>query len=165
MISVRAATSADASRIAGIYNHYVKTTPITFDLEPTPPEQRRAWLGEFKQTGPYRLLVAEQDGALLGFAGSHQYRGRVAYDSTVEVTIYCHPDATGCGIGSLLYTRLFEAIAGEDLHMAIAGVTLPNAASVAIHERFGFKPAGVTHAVGRKFGQYWDVGWFEKPLG
>ena len=163
-ILVRYGESRDVEALNDLYNHYVEATPITFDLEPTTLEQRRDWLDEFKQTGPHRLLVAEQDGAILGFAGTHRYRDRAAYDSTVEVTIYCHPDATGRGIGTLLYTRLFEAIAGEDLHMAIAGVTLPNAASVAIHRRFGFQDAGVTHAVGRKFGRYWDVGWFEKPL-
>lgn len=161
---MRYGETKDLQGLNDLYNHYVDATPITFDLEPTTLEQRRDWLHEFKQTGPYRLLVAEQDGAVLGFAGTHRYREKAAYDSTVETTIYCHPEATGHGIGTLLYTRLFEAIAGEELHMAIAGVTLPNVASVAIHHRFGFKAAGVTHAVGRKFGRYWDVGWFEKPL-
>jgi phosphinothricin acetyltransferase len=163
-IDVRYASPDDLAQLTDLYNHYILTTPITFDLEPVSVEQRRIWLEQFSETGRHRLLVAVQDGSILGFAGSHEYRDRAAYDSTIETTIYCHPDATGRGIGSLLYTRLFEAIAGEDIHMAIAGITLPNAASVAIHERFGFKPVGVTHAVGRKFGHYWDVGWFEKTL-
>ena len=85
-----------------------------------------------------------------------------AYDTSVETTIYCAPEATGRGIGSALYTALFDALRDEDLHMAVAGITLPNAASVALHERFGFVQAGLMHAIGRKFDQYWDVGWYER---
>ena len=163
-VEVRPGAQADLDQLNAIYNHYVDTTPSTFDIEPFSLEKRRAWFEQFAADGPHRLLVAVQDDALLGWAGSHRYRDKAAYNSTVETSIYCHPAATGRGVGRLLYEGLFEAIAGEDLHVAIAGVTLPNAASVAIHQRLGFRPAGVTHAVGRKFGRYWDVGWFEKPL-
>ena len=163
-VRVRYAEAADAAAVNEIYNHYILETPITFDLEPWSIEQRLGWLSGFKRDGPYRMLVAEHEGVLLGYAYSHAFRDRAAYDSTIETSIYCRADATGAGLGTLLYTKLFEALAGEDLHVAIAGVTLPNAASVAIHHRFGFKDAGVTHEVGLKFGQYWDVGWFEKPL-
>ncbi len=162
-VAVRYAQANDLPRLTEIYNHYVRTTAITFDLEPVTVEERRAWLAQFSTTGPHRLFVAEED-IVVGYAGSHQFRDRAAYDTTIETTIYCAPEATGRGIGRLLYDALFEALRGEDLRLAVAGMTLPNAASVALHERFGFTSAGVMHGVGRKFDRYWDVGWYEKTL-
>ena len=164
-VSIRNAEGGDLPRIVAIYNHYVINTPITFDLEPVTAEERRAWLAQFSATGRHRLLVAEQDGVVAGYAGSHQFRTKKAYDTSVEVTIYLAPESTGRGIGTLLYRALFEALAGEDLRVAVAGTTLPNDASVALHERFGFASVGVMHDVGRKFGRYWDVAWYEKCLG
>jgi phosphinothricin acetyltransferase len=163
-VKIRYAGSADAAGLNDLYNHYILNTPITFEVEPWDLDQRLRWLGGFREAGPYRLLVAEQDGKVQGFACSHRYHERAAYATTIETSIYCRPEASGKGIGTKLYTALFEAIKGEPLHMAIAGVTLPNDASVAIHERFGFELVGVTHAVGHKLGRYWDVAWFEKPL-
>jgi phosphinothricin acetyltransferase len=163
-VSVRPGEARDASALNDLYNHYILTTPITFDIEPWSLEQRLSWLDAFEQDGPHRLVVAEQDGVLLGYASSHQFREKSAYSTTVETSIYCRQDVTGKGIGSLLYGALFEALRDEPIHLAVAGVTLPNDASVAIHRRFGFEPIGVYHAVGRKFDQYWDVAWFEKLL-
>ena len=163
-VIVRDAVEDDLARLTEIYNHYVINTAITFDLEPYTPEERRPWLEQFSTSGRHRLLVAEQGGLIVGYAGSHQFRDRAAYDTTVETTIYCAPDATGRGIGSLLYGALFEALADEDLHLAVAGTTVPNPASIALHERSGFTSAGLMHQVGRKFGRYWDVAWYEKLL-
>ncbi len=125
----------------------------------------RSRLAQFANAGPHRLLVAEQEGIVVGYAGAHQFRTKRAYDTTVETTVYCAPDATGLGIGTLLYSALFEALRAQDLRVAVAGITLPNDVSVALHKRFGFSLAGVTHDVGRKFGRYWDVAWYEKRLG
>jgi phosphinothricin acetyltransferase len=100
-----------------------------------------------------------------GFATSSPHRLRRAYETSIETTAYVAPDATGLGVGTAMYTALFDAIAGEDLHRAYAGITQPNAASVALHERFGFKRAGLYTEQGRKFDRYWDVAWYEKPLG
>jgi phosphinothricin acetyltransferase len=163
-VRVRYGETRDAPALNDLYNHYILTTPITFDLEPWSPEQRLRWVEGFNQDGPHRLVVAERDGVLLGYASSHQFREKAAYSTTVETSIYCRQDVKGKGIGSLLYGALFEALKDEPLHLAVAGITLPNDASVAIHQRFGFQPVGVYHAVGRKFDQYWDVGWYEKPL-
>ena len=163
-VTVRDARAADLPRLTEIYNHYVLTTPITFDLEPYAPEDRRPWFQQFALAGRHRLLVAEEAGRIAGYAGSHQFRTKAAYDTTIETTVYCAPEATGRGIGSLLYGALFQALANEDLRLAVAGATLPNDASVALHERFGFTSVGVMHDVGRKFGRYWDVGWYEKLL-
>jgi len=163
-VAIRPATPADLPGIQAIYTYYVLNTPVTFDFDPVTEEQRLAWFAQFSEEGPHRLLVAERQGGVVGYADTHPFRPRRAYDTTVETTIYLDPDATGCGIGTRLYAALFEAIADEDLRLAIAGVTLPNDASVALHEKFGFVSTGVMHEVGRKFEQYWDVGWFEKHL-
>lgn len=164
-VTVRTAAADDLPRLTEIYNYYVVNTPITFDLEPYEVEGRRPWFEQFSANGPHRLFVAESDGSVAGFAGSHQFRTKRAYDTTVETTIYCASEWTGRGIGPLLYAALFEAIAGEDLRMAVAAITLPNPASERLHERFGFRRVGVLQNVGRKFGKYWDVVWYEKDLG
>jgi phosphinothricin acetyltransferase len=164
-VAVRDAREADLARINEIYNHYVLTSASTFDLEPATVDERLVWYGQFATAGPHRLFVAEEEQIVLGYALSHQFRPRRAYDTTVETTVYCAPDATGRGIGRLLYAALFDAICAEDLRLAVAAITLPNDASVALHERFGFTLAGVMHGVGRKFDRYWDVAWYEKRLG
>lgn len=84
------------------------------------------------------------------------------YGTSVEVSVYLTPDAAGHGIGTRLYDALFTALATEDVHRAYAGIALPNAASVRLHERFGFAHVGTYGEVGRKFGRYWDVAWYEK---
>jgi phosphinothricin acetyltransferase len=163
-VTIRAAQLADLPRLTEIYNFYVVNTPVTFDLEPYTVEARAVWLNQFATTGRYRLLVAEQDGSLLGYAGTTRFRVKAAYDPTVETTIYCAPEAVGRAVGSLLYSALFKAIAGEDIHRIVAGYTLPNPTSAALHERFGFDRVGIFRENGRKFGRYWDVAWNERPL-
>jgi phosphinothricin acetyltransferase len=91
-----------------------------------------------------------------------RWRPKAAYDTTVETTVYCAPEVVGKGIGSRLYAALFEALRGEDIHRFVAGYTLPNPATAALHERLGFKVVGVFSEVGRKFGKYWDVCWTER---
>lgn len=161
---VRPAQAADIPRLTEIYNHYVVNSPITFDLEPYTVERRMQWFSQFKSTGRHRLLVVEENGLVLGYAGTTGFRPKAAYDTTVETTIYCSADNTRKGLGSMLYSALFEAIADEDIRRIVAGFTLPNPASQALHERFGFKLIGIFHEVGRKFGSYHDVAWNERPL-
>ncbi|MFC5720694.1 GNAT family N-acetyltransferase [Streptomyces gamaensis] len=167
-IRVRPGVEADLARLTEIYNHYVVHTPITFDIAPLTPEDRRAWLEEHPPTGRHRLLVAveraEAGETVLGYATSSAFRPKQAYETSVETSVYLAPEHTGRGVGGLLYTALFEALAGEDVHRAYAGITQPNAASMKLHERFGFRPAGVLEQVGRKFGAFWDVAWLERPL-
>jgi len=163
-ILIRSAARADLPRLTEIYNHYVLHTPVTFDLEPYTVEKRAAWFEQFGPTGRYRLMVAEENGAVLGYAGTTRFRPKAAYETTVETTIYCDQQAVGKRLGSRLYAALFEAIQGEDIHRIVAGYTLPNDASAALHARCGFKPVGIYTEVGRKFGRYWDVLWTERPL-
>ncbi len=168
---VRPAVAADLPALTDIYNHYVVNTTITFDLRPFEPAERRAWFDEHAPSGRHRLLVASRsdlsdgrDSSIWGYATTSRWRPKAAYDTTVEASVYCRTDAVGRGIGSQLYKALFESIASEDINRLVAGVSLPNPASVALHERFGFRQIGVFSGVGRKFGRYWDVAWFERPL-
>jgi phosphinothricin acetyltransferase len=161
---IRKASRTDLPAITEIYNYYVIHTPITFDTEPYTPDQRGAWFEEHCDGRRYRLLVAEEGGQIVGYAGTGRFRTKRAYDTSVEATIYCTPGVTGRGFGSLLYAALFQAIANEDINRILGGITLPNDASLALHRRFGFRQVGVFTANGRKFGQYWDVAWVERPL-
>lgn len=161
---IRPATPDDLLRLTEIYNYYVINTPITFDVEPYTVERRASWFQQFALTGRHRLLVAEENGVIVGYAGTTRFRPKPAYDTTVETTIYCDLNAAGKGIGSKLYAALFEAIAREDIHRIVAGYALPNPASAALHQRFGFKTVGTFTENGRKFGRYWDVLWSERPL-
>jgi phosphinothricin acetyltransferase len=161
---IRPAAGSDLPRLTEIYNYYVLNTAVTFDVEPYTIEKRAAWLEHFGATGRYRLVVAEESGVVLGYAGTMRFRPKAAYETTVETTIYCTQEAIGKRLGSRLYAALFEALRGEDINRIVAGYTLPNDASAALHARCGFKPVGIYTEVGRKFGRYWDVQWTERPL-
>jgi phosphinothricin acetyltransferase len=161
---IRAATAQDLPRLTEIYNYYVLHTPITFDLEPYTAKERAAWLNQFSLTGRYRLLIAEENTIVLGYAGTARFRAKAAYDTAVEATIYCAPEAVGKGIGHMLFAALFQAIAQEDIHRIVGGYTMPNAGSASLLEKFGFQPVGIFHETGRKFDRYWDVAFAERPL-
>ncbi|MER7675141.1 N-acetyltransferase family protein [Streptomyces sp. NPDC096934] len=192
-VQVRAGAEGDLDSLTEIYNHYVRETPCTFDTVALTPEERRPWLLSHLQDGPHRLMVATDTdtdtgpgpgdagpagagpaaagpggagpaGRVLGYATSSGFRPKAAYATSVEVSVYLAPGAGGRGVGTLLYEALFRALAGEDLHRAYAGVAQPNEASVRLHERFGFRHVGTYREVGRKFGRYWDVAWYEKDL-
>jgi len=163
-LKIRSGLEGDLPALTEIYNYYVRETAITFDIEPFTTQTRRPWFSHFNGEGPYRLIVAEKEGDLLGYANSHPLRAKAAYITSVETSIYLAPEAGGHGIGTALYTALFDALRDEDVHRAYAGITLPNAASLALHRRFGFEPLGIYREVGRKFGRYWDVQWLEKAV-
>ena len=109
-------------------------------------------------------MVAEEDGLVLGYAGTTRFRPKAAYDTTVETTVYCSHESVGKGIGRKVYAGLFEALAGENINRIVGGYTLPNDGSAKLHEFFGFKNVGIFTQVGYKFGKYWDVQWTERPL-
>jgi phosphinothricin acetyltransferase len=159
---IRPAERGDLPRITEIYNYYVLNTPVTFDVEAYTVARREAWFAQFSAAGRYRLLVAEEDGVVVGYAGTTWFRPKAAYETTVETTVYCAPEAVGKGIGTRLYTALVEALRGEDIHRFVAVYALPNAATDALHRRFGFRAVGVFSENGRKFGKYWDVCWVER---
>jgi len=163
-VHVRRATEADLDAINDIYNHFVAETHVTFDVAPVSMEDRREWFGHYAESGPHRLMVAVDGDSVAGFASSSRFRPKPGYLTSVETSVYLAPDMVGKGIGSRLYGELFKAIEGEDVHRAYAGIALPNPASIALHEKFGFKRVAHFTEQGRKFGRYWDVAWFEKPL-
>src|SRR5438876_7896602 len=107
---IRPAARADLARLTNIYNHYVLISPVTFDLEPLTAEQRTGWFIEHTKNGRHRLLVADEDEMVVGYATTSQFRERAAYDTTVEASVYCAPEAVGRGVGSALYRALFAAI-------------------------------------------------------
>ncbi len=164
MATIRPATERDHARITEIYNHYVEHGAVTFDTKPFTTAERADWFAAFGDTGPHRLLVVEEDGRVEGYAGSMQHRKKAAYDTTVELTIYLAPESEGRGHGRALYAALLAALEGEPVRTLVAGITLPNPASIALHEHFGFREIGVFHEVGTKHGQAWDVVWYERPL-
>ena len=110
------------------------------------------------------MFVAAGVGGVVGFARSGRHRPRPAYDTTVETSVYVDPGFVDRGVGAALYRALFDALEGEDLHRALAGIALPNGASVALHERFGFHRVAHFSEQGRKFGRFWDVDWYERPI-
>jgi len=160
---IRRVEPGDLPALLEIYNHYVRETPVTFDIEPRTLAQRKIWLDGFAASGRYQCFVAARNGNAVGFASSQCYKERAAYDTTIQSSIYLAPDATGQGLGRRLYAALFDALAGEDIHRIFGGITLPNEASVRLHRSFGFEPVGTYREVGRKFGRYWDVATYLKP--
>ncbi|MFF7354166.1 MULTISPECIES: GNAT family N-acetyltransferase [Streptomyces] len=169
-VQVRPGVEGDLDALTAIYNHYVRETAITFDTAVFTPEERRPWLLSHPEDGPYRLMVATEGDPegdsqrVLGYVTSSPYRPKPAYVTSVEVSVYVAPDAGRRGIGTLLYDALFKALAEEDVHRAYAGIAQPNEASGRLHARFGFRHVGTYREVGRKFGRYWDVAWYEKDL-
>ncbi|SCX43175.1 phosphinothricin acetyltransferase [Klenkia marina] len=162
-MTVRPATPADVPALTAVYGHHVEHTLATFDLVPPTEADRAAWLAAHPG-GRHRVLVVERDGAVVGFAASGPFRARPAYDATVETSIYLAPTATGQGLGRVLYGGLFDALAGEGLHRAVAVIAQPNPASEALHRAFGFSHVGTFEEVGRKFDRWVDVAWFQKEL-
>ena len=160
---IRPATTDDAIIIGDIYNHYIRNTHVTFMTEARTEEYWTDWINRFETTGPYRIYVVERN-EVDGFALSSRFNEREAYSRTVETSIYLRPVATGQGLGARLYETLFEDLAAEDVHRAMAGIALPNDASIALHKRFGFRDIGTMTEVGFKFGRYIDVLRMEKAL-
>jgi phosphinothricin acetyltransferase len=161
-VTIRRGRAGDLAALTELYNVYVRETPVTFDIEPYTIETRRPWFDAFGESGRHQLFVAEVASRVVGYACARVFREKRAYDTSVETSVYLERAAQGRGIGTQLYTRLFEAIAVEDVHRAIAGITLPNDPSIALHTRFGFARVGILQEVGRKFDRYWDVLWMER---
>ena len=163
-VTIRRPEPGDLLALTDIYNHYVRESPATFEIEPYSVEQRQKWLAGFASTGRYQCFVALRDGVPAGWASSHRYNERPAYDPTVLTSIYLAPEARGQGLGRRLYATLFRALELEDIHRVFAGIVPPNPASTGLHESFGFRLAGTLTEVGRKFGRYWDVATYLKSM-
>jgi phosphinothricin acetyltransferase len=161
---IRSVKPEDYRAVVAIYNYYIDASPCTFDTTPFSVESRSDWFAEFSDSGRSQMLVATSESQVIGYACSHLFRPKKAYETSVEVSVYIRSDVQHKGIATMLYNELFKRLEGRDVHRAYAGITLPNVASEKLHENHGFKKVGVFREVGRKFNKYWDVAWFEKPI-
>jgi phosphinothricin acetyltransferase len=154
-VQIRLATLADAEGIRQIYNLEVTTATVTFDLVPRTLEQQEEWLA--KRSGAHAVLVAEDDGQLLGFASLSPYRDRAAYSTTVEDSIYIAREHQGRGVGKRLLGELVDVARNHGFHAVMARIVGGHEASIALHTALGFRTVGVEREVGRKFGRWLDV--------
>jgi L-amino acid N-acyltransferase YncA len=163
IMKLRDATPDDAPAIAAIYNPYIADTTISFEEEPVPDAEMARRIADVQAAGlPW--LVAEAGGAVIGYAYATKWRVRHAYRHSVESSVYLAPAAARKGIGSALYTALFERLRAGGYHLVIGGIALPNEASVALHEKMGYEKAAHFKEVGFKFGRWLDVGYWQKKL-
>ncbi|MCU4155961.1 N-acetyltransferase [Carboxylicivirga sp. A043] len=159
---IRLVQMEDAPVIAAIYNHYISHSISTFELEPIEMAEMARRIKSISRQYPY--FVYEEDNQLLGYAYASEWKSRKAYLQTVESSIYLHPEAQGKGIGTMLYTRLIDELKTLNIHAVIGGISLPNEASIALHEKLGFEKIGQFKEVGRKFDKWVDVGYWELVL-
>jgi len=162
VIEVRPARAGDLAGMIEIYNHYVRESHCTFDVEPFSLAQRRPWWAQFDGARWQCWLAANAD-SVLGYACSTPLKPKRAYETSVEVSVYLHPDHTASGLGRKLYQHLFTALDMQDVHRAYALIAVPNKPSLALHRAFDFGEVSRLSEVGRKFDRYWDVVWMERP--
>jgi phosphinothricin acetyltransferase len=153
----------DAPRCAQIYTPFVRDTVISLEEEPPDAGELARRIERISRTHPW-LVAEDGQGELPGFAYASLHRERASYRWATDVTVYVDPAQHRRGIGSALYTALLDLLVRQGYYVACAGVTLPNDASVGLHESLGFVLVGVYRRIGFKFGAWWDVGWWQKQL-
>ncbi len=156
---VRTVKLEDAAQIAEIYNFYVLNTHHTFETEAVEVVEMKKRVEETSENYPF--LVAEENGEIFGYAYAGQYKSRCAYKNSAEVSVYVKNDLKKKGIGRALYEKLFEAISQTEIHALVAGIALPNDASVKLHENFSFEKVAHFRQIGYKFNKWIDVGYWE----
>lgn len=161
-MKLRLATAADAEAIRSIYNHAVSTSTVTFDLVERSVAEQEEWLRA--RDGAHAAVVCEEDGEVIGFGSLSPYRDRPAYRTTVEDSVYVHPDHQGRGVGRVILKGLVQTARDHGFHSLIGRVVGGHEASIALHQRCGFEVVGTEHEVGRKFGKWLDVVIMQKPL-
>ena len=160
---IRSVNTIDAGSITGIYNHYVRNSIITFVEDPIPVDDI---IADIKSANSNQLpyLIAEEDNQVLGYAYASKWKGRCAYRHSVEVTVYLDQRAMGQGVGSKLYKVLFSKLREKSIHVALAGIALPNLESIALHEKFGMQKVAHFKEVGNKFDKWVDVAYWQVIL-
>jgi L-amino acid N-acyltransferase YncA len=162
-VDTRAADSTrDADAIAAIYALYVADTVISFEDVPPTATEMAARIERLTKT--HAWVVTEHGGEILGYAYGCPHRERAAYRWATEVSVYVHPRHQRRGAGRALYEALFGLLANQGYRIGLAGIALPNDASVRLHEACGFEPVGVYRGIGFKHGTWWDVGWWQRDL-
>jgi L-amino acid N-acyltransferase YncA len=157
---IRSVALNDAEQICQIYNYYVMTTTITFEETPVSTSEMTNRIRDV-QSIPLPWLVAANGQEILGYAYAQKWKARAAYKFSVEVTIYVRPGLGHAGVGSQLYSRLFEALRSSGAHAVIGGVALPNDASLRLHQKFGFEKVAHFKEVGFKHGHWVDVTYWQ----
>jgi phosphinothricin acetyltransferase len=160
---IRPATEADIPAITAIFNEVIATSTAIYADDPFTEEDRRAWFAQRRAAG-YPVLVAEEDGEVLGLASFGEFRAWPGFRHTVEHSVHVRAGARGRGIGSALVAALFEPARALGKHVMIAGVDAANAGSIRMHERLGFARGAVLREVGRKFGRWLDLELMQKFL-
>lgn len=161
-VQLRFATFDDLDGMYEIYAPIVERTAISFETVPPPVPELAERLADTMPAYPW--LVAIEDARVLGYAYGHRFATRAAYAWSVETSIYLDEHARGRGIGTRLYDALLRLLGAQGYHQAFAGIALPNAASVGLHESAGFRLVGTFERVGFKFGRWHDVGWWQRPV-
>jgi L-amino acid N-acyltransferase YncA len=163
-IDIRPATPLDAGALCAIYNPYVATTTISFEEDPVADADMASRISDVAAAGlPW--LVAQESGRIVGYAYATKWRVRPAYRHSVESSVYLAQDATGRGLGRVLYAALLDELRRRGLHLVIGGIALPNEASVGLHEAMGYRKVAHFSEVGMKFGRRIDVGYWQRTLG
>lgn len=162
MAGVRVATENDAAAVAGIYAPYVRETAISFEELPPSPDEMSGRIRKTLSTHPF--LVFEDGSSVVGYAYASPHRDRAAYRWSADVTIYAAPEIHRRGVGRALYASLLDILGRQGFHTAFAGITLPNANSVGLHEAMGFEHVGTYAEVGFKLGAWRDVGWWHRRI-
>jgi phosphinothricin acetyltransferase len=162
-LKIRTATPDDAAAVAAIYAPVVQHTAISFETDPPDAAEMRSRIDKTLATLPW-LVAEDEHGAVCGYAYASKHRERAAYQWSVDTTVYVREDQRGRGVGRALYGRLMPLLTDLGYCQAFAGIALPNAGSVGLHEAVGFQPLGVYRDVGFKHGQWRDVGWWQKTL-
>lgn len=160
---IRDAEAGDAAGCAAVYAPYVRETAISFEAEPPDAEQMARRIADAQRR--HAWLVLEEDGDLLGYAYGGPFMTRAAYQWSTAVSVYLAPGRRRTGGGRALYEALFERLAARGHRTALAGIALPNEASVGLHRALGFELAGTYRRVGWKLGRWHDVAWYQRPLG
>jgi L-amino acid N-acyltransferase YncA len=162
MATIRLARDDDATAMSALYAPYVRDTAITFELEAPDADEFRKRLHAVRALAPW--LVVDDGGTLLGYAYAGPWRARAAYRFVVEGAVYVGVEHTRRGVGGAVYGALLEVLRAQGFHRVVGGITLPNEASVGLHEHLGFRAVGTFPRCGHKLGAWWDVGFWELAL-
>jgi len=159
-MKIRTANLEDAPAIAAIYNFYVETSHSTFETENVNESEMRRRVSEILENYPF--LVGEENSEIIGYAYASRYKTRAGYRHSVEVSVYIKNGIEGKGVGTILYENLFAELKAKPIHAIVAGIALPNDASIRLHEKFGFEKVAHFREIGFKHGRWIDVGYWEK---
>jgi phosphinothricin acetyltransferase len=160
--TMRVALPEDAEAILAIYAPIVRETAISFEVEPPTQVEMHERIATTLRRLPW--LVCEHQGEVRGYVYASPHRARAAYQWSVDISVYIHATARRTGMGRALYHALLQLLILQGFYQCYAGITLPNPASVGLHEALGFQPVGVYEAVGYKLGEWHDVGWWQRGL-